>query len=75
MKWKYRQEISKDNVLKAEFPIIENSKSKTLKKLPEIEAKTKKSKERKMDSVVKKALVKIVWMLFNTLKNWKKFRI
>ena len=56
LKFKFRQIINKDNKLRTEFPIIENEneEAKMLKEFPELGEKSRRSKERKIGSVVKK---------------------
>ena len=46
--------INNDNVLRTKFPNIENEESKILKESPEIGEKARRSKERRIVSVVKK---------------------
>ena len=56
LKLKFRQLINRDNEWRTEFPIIENENEelKSLKEFPEIREKTRRSKERRIGSVVKK---------------------
>jgi hypothetical protein len=57
IKLKFRQIINKDNALKMEYQIIDEDKKdedKSENSYPELGLKTRRAKERKIGSVVKK---------------------